>query len=46
MKYLFSKLILFVSLIVLVGCTEDFEEINTNPLSLSTGKLAESKTKI
>jgi hypothetical protein len=43
MKYLFSKLILFVSLIVLVGCTEDFEEINTNPLSLSTGKLAESQ---
>ena len=43
MKYLFSKFILFVSLIVLVGCTEDFEEINTNPLSLSTGKLAESQ---
>jgi hypothetical protein len=28
---------------VAVGCTDDFEEINTNPLSLSTDKLADSQ---
>jgi hypothetical protein len=43
MKNLVTKILLLaVCSFMAVNCTEDFEEINTNPLSLSTGKLAES----
>lgn len=43
MKSTIIKFLLLSALVVSVSCTEDFEEINTNPLSLSTGKLAESQ---
>ena len=43
MKKLFNKFLLLTSIIIAVGCTDNFEEINTNPLSLSTAKLAESE---
>lgn len=43
MKKIISKILIISAFIfIAVGCTEDFEEINTNPLSLSTDKLADS----
>jgi len=43
MKKLFNKFLLLTAIIIAVGCNDNFEEINTNPLSLSTAKLAESE---
>lgn len=43
MKKLLNKSLLLIAIIIAVGCTDNFEEINTNPLSLSTSKLAESQ---
>lgn len=43
MKSTISKFLIIFALITTASCTDDFEEINTNPLSLSTGKLAESQ---
>ena len=44
MKKIISKILIIAAFIfIAVGCTEDFEEINTNPLSLSTDKLADNQ---
>jgi hypothetical protein len=37
MKSTISKFLIIFALITTASCTDDFEEINTNPLSLSTG---------
>jgi hypothetical protein len=42
MKNFITKIILLVTVLIIGSCTADFEEINTNPLSLSTEKLEES----
>lgn len=39
MKYLSIILILFSTLFLLPGCTENFEELNTNPLALTADKV-------
>lgn len=43
MKNLFKKFALLSSAVVVFSCTDDFTEINTNPLSLSTDKLEASQ---
>lgn len=43
MKNCILKYLVFGVAVLAFGCTEDFEEINTNPLSLSTSKLADSQ---
>ena len=42
MKNFITKISLLVTVLIIGSCTADFEEINTNPLSLSTEKLEES----